>query len=149
MAGYKYKLQNILNLKENIEKDKKNQFGAAMQRLETEKERLTEFEKELSDYKERFADETSAGIPVNQLKLLMDYVEYYKRSISNQKVKIKMAEDYVEECRLELIEASKDKKMLEKLKSVDFQNYQYGEQKKEDKLVDDLVTFKEGKKNID
>ncbi|MFZ5352082.1 MAG: flagellar export protein FliJ [Bacillota bacterium] len=147
MAGYKYKLQNILNLRENIEKDKKNQFGAAMQRLEREKNRLAELYRELTELQQKLEAEASQGIPVNELKQLVDFVGYYNRSIANQKVKIKMAEDYLETCRQELIESTRNKKMMEKLKAIDYKEYQYEEQRKEDKLTDDLVTFRESRKD--
>jgi flagellar FliJ protein len=37
--------------------------------------------------------------------------------------------------------------MIEKLKEKDFEKYLYQEQKKEEKLVDDLVSFKENNKS--
>jgi flagellar FliJ protein len=58
-----------------------------------------------------------------------------------------MAEDYVSDCRAELIKATQEKKMMEKLKEIDYNKFLYQEQKKEEKLVDDLVSFKESNKS--
>ncbi len=149
MVGYRFKMQNILNLKENIEKDKMNQLGTATQRLEQEKNILEEIKMDSNDLHNRLKKEFCSGVQVGQLKTLMEYTEYYKRSISGQKVKIKMAEDYMSICRQELIEAAKEKKMMEKLKNIDYNKYLYEEQKIEEKLIDDLVTFKEGKKSME
>jgi len=90
-----------------------------------------------------FKEKTSQGMAVNELKLLANYIDYYKRGIKAQKIKIKMAEDYLSTCREELIKATQEKKMIEKLKEIDYSEYLYGEQKKEEKLVDDLISFKE------
>lgn len=148
MAEFKYKLQNILNLRENIEKEKKNNFGIAVKRLENEKKTLKEFQSELDELYNQSNSETSDGISIFQLRIFMQYAEYYKRAISNQQVKIKMAEEYLEECRNELIKASQEKKMMEKLKTVEKTKYLYEEQKKEEKVIDDIVTFREGRKKI-
>jgi flagellar FliJ protein len=94
-----------------------------------------------------FLEKTSLGMAVNELKLLANYIDYYKRSIKDQKIRIKMAEDYMSSCREELIKATQEKKMMEKLNEIDYKKYLYSEQKKEEKLVDDLVSFKESNKS--
>ena len=147
MATYKFKLQNVLNIKENIETEKKNEFGLAVQRLDTEKSRQEELRFEMQEANSIFEDETKQGIPISQLKLYADAIEYYKKRLKNQRMLVKMAEDYLESCREELIKATQEKKMIEKLKEIDHVKYLYEEQKKEDKLVDDLVSFKESQKD--
>lgn len=147
MAGYKYNLQRLLDIRISKEQEKKNQMGLAVQRLEKEKQRLKLIKEELYLMKNRFAEETSEGMEVNELKLLINYINYYKRSIKDQKLKIKMAEDHLSICRAELLTATQEKKMIEKLKEKDFEKYLYQEQKKEEKLVDDLVSFKENNKS--
>jgi len=88
----------------------------------------------------------SQGVSVADLLLQQKYKEYYKKSILNQKVKIKMAQEHLENCRHQLIKAVQDRKMMEKLKEIDHEKYLYEEQKIEEKLVDDLVSFKDGNK---
>jgi flagellar export protein FliJ len=107
---------------------------------------LVEIKKDSNELYDKVEAEMSSGLEIGQLKILMEYAEYYKRITLNQKVKIKMAEDYMNVCRQELIEAAKAKKMMEKLKAIDYKKYLYEEQKIEEKLIDDLVTFKEGNK---
>ncbi len=80
---------------------------------------------------------------VNKLKILLNYIDYYKRGIKQQKIRVKLAEDYLSICREELIKATQEKKMMEKLKEIDFNKYLYDEQKKDEKLIDDLICFKE------
>ena len=54
-----------------------------------------------------------------------------------------MAEDYLSICRAELIKATQEKKTMEKLKEKDYMLYLYNEQKKEEKVIDELVSFKQ------
>lgn len=143
MAGYKFKLQKLLDYKISIEEQKKNELSLANKRLAEEKEKLQVLLNKQKAMNNSFQEKTSKGIEVNELKLLVNYIDYYKRSIKSQRLNIKMAEDYLESCRAELIKASQEKKMMEKLKEIDYGKYLYSEQKKEEKLVDDLVSFKE------
>lgn len=143
MAAYKFKLQKLLDYKTSVEEDKKNELGLAIKRLEDEKDTLQELLKKQKEMNSSFQEKTSKGLAVNELKLLANYIDYYKRSIKEQRIKIKMAEEYVLSCRNALIKATQEKKMMEKLKDIDYGKYLYNEQKKEDKLVDDLVSFKE------
>lgn len=143
MAVYKFRLQKLLNYKVNMEEEKKNEMSIASKRLEEEKGRLLELKRKLNEMSNILKEKTSQGMAVNELKLLANYIDYYKRGIKEQIVKIKMAEDYLSTCRAELIKATQEKKMIEKLKEIDYGKYLYEEQKKEEKLVDDLVSFKE------
>ena len=147
MAGYKFKMQKLLDYKMSIEEEKKNELSLAIKRLEDEKSKLEELKQKQNEMNNSFQEKTSCGMAVNELKLLANYIDYYKRSIKEQRIKIKMAEDYLSTCREELIKAIQEKKMMEKLKEIDYRKYLYSEQKKEEKLVDDLVSFKESNKS--
>lgn len=147
MAAYKFGLQKLLDYKISMEEEKKNELSLAIKRLEVEKNKLMELKQKQNEMNSFFQEKTSHGLAVNELKLLANYIDYYKRSIKEQRIKIKMAEDYLSICRDELIKATQEKKMMEKLKEIDYGKYLYSEQKKEEKLVDDLVSFKESNKS--
>jgi flagellar protein FliJ len=147
MAVYKFRLQKLQDYKISMEEEKKNELSLANKRLEVEKKRLLELKQKQNEMSITFQEKTSQGMAVNELKLLANYIDYYKRSIKEQRIKIKMAEDYLSTCRKELIKATQEKKMIEKLKEIDHGKYLYSEQKKEEKLVDDLVSFKESIKS--
>ncbi len=142
MAAYKFKLQKLLDYRTNMEEEKKNQLSFALKRLEEEKDKLSELKFKQKEMEKTFKEKTSHGIAVNELKLLANYIDYYKRGIKEQKIRVKMAEDHLSTCREELIAATQEKKMIEKLREIDFKKYLYEEQKKEEKLIDDLVSFK-------
>lgn len=146
MAKYRFKLQNILKLKNDIEKDKKNQFGVAIQRFENEKLKLEQLNAEMYNMCSETEKAAEQGISVKKLLLQQRFKEYYKHSISNQVVRIQMAEQHLDNCREELVKAVQDRKIMEKLKEKDYQRYLYAEQKNEEKLVGDLVSFKQSKK---
>lgn len=143
MAAYKFKLQKLLDYKISVEEEKRNQLSLAIKRLEEEKAKLEAAKQKQNEMDKLFKEKTSEGMYVNELKLLANYIDYYKRSTKRQMINVKMAEDYLSTCREELVKAVQEKKMMEKLKEIDYGKYLYNEQKKEEKLVDDLVSFKE------
>lgn len=146
MAGYKFKLQNILKLKESLETEKKNEFGAATQRFESEKLKLEQLNAEMYNMCGEIEKSVLMGTSIKELILQQQFKEYYKHSISNQIVNTKMAEEHLDNCRENLIKAVQDRKIMEKLKEIDYNKYLYTEQKNEEKLVDDLVSFKQKNK---
>lgn len=142
MAGYKFKLQNVLNLRENMEKDKKHEFGAATQRFDKERLKLQQLNAEMYNICSEIEKASSEGITASELVLQQQFKQYYKHSISNQAVRMNMAEEHLENCKHELVKAVQDRKIMEKLKEIGYRKFQYFEQKNEEKLVDDLVSFK-------
>ena len=147
MAGYKFKLQNILKLKEGMEKEKMNDFGAATQRFEHEKLKLEQLSAEMYSMYGEIERAAAQGISIGDLMQQHQFKEYYKHSISNQMVRTNMAEEHLEGCRQELIKAVQDRKIMEKLREIDYDKYLYNELKNEEKLVDDLVSFKQRSNN--
>lgn len=143
MGSYKFKLQKLLELKENLEEEKKNQLGLAFQRLNDENEKLKLLRDELCIADKKLNKQTENGIEIETLKLFTQRIDYYKNLIKKQVLSVKMASEYVEVCRCELIKASQGKKVMEKLKDKDYVKYIYTEQKKEDRMVDELVSFKQ------
>lgn len=146
MAGYKFKLQNILKLKEGIEKDKMNEFGAANQRFEHEKLKLEQLHAEMYNICSNIEKTAAEGVSVAELIQQQQFKDFYKYSISNQIVKTNMAEEHLDNCRQDLVKAVQERKIMEKLKEIDQDKYKYTEMKNEEKLIDDLVSFKERNK---
>jgi flagellar protein FliJ len=146
MAGYRFKLQNILKLRESVEKDKKNEFGVANQRFDREKLKLEQLNAEMYYMCDEIEKAVQKGITAKELLVQQQFKDYYKHSISNQIVKSKMAEEHLTCCRHKLVEAVQDRKIMEKLEEIDYGKYLYTEQKIEEKLVDDIVSFGQSNK---
>ncbi len=144
--AHKFKLQRLLDVREMIEEEKKTEMGNAVQRLENEKRELIRLNHERENMSREFGVKAEKGTTVWKLQEMAGYIEYFKKAEKLQRLRIKMAENYLEKCREELIKASQEKKMIEKLKEIDLKKYLYEEQLKEAKIVDDLISFKEMRK---
>jgi len=76
---------------------------------------------------------------LNELKVKKDYLLHLNKNIETQKKEVQSSNKKVDENREELLFASKDKKVLEKLKSKYYENYKKMKNLKENKQEDEVA----------
>ena len=142
MAKFKFEMANILSLKENIATQKEQEFGKAVQALAAEQHKLETMHEEMRTCMAKLRGEMGGGIKPNEISQMHAYMELLKMRIEDQKKVILTAEKFVEFKRHELIEATKEKQMLEKLRDKKREEYLEEEKAAEQKSVDELVSYK-------
>ncbi|MGI6083819.1 MAG: flagellar export protein FliJ [Acetivibrionales bacterium] len=145
MAIFKFRLQTILRLKEQLEKNAKNELGAAIRKMEEEKSRLKVIEDNIDITTNDFRTACSGIIRPEKIKELKTYLEHLQYEREKQKENVKRQQKNVDKIRERLVEIMKERKVLENLKEKEFQEYLKEEGKKEQLQVDELVSFKESK----
>ncbi|MCK9443569.1 MAG: flagellar export protein FliJ [Tissierellaceae bacterium] len=141
MAKYKFKLDRILNYKERIEDVKKAEFAEYNSILIREEERLNHF----NNYKKDLLTqkrESMNGLTAGAFKLHNDYLKDVSNMIENQKKTVEIAQKDVNKAEGELLVAMQEKKSFERLKEIKYEEYIEDEKKKEEKIIDTIVTFK-------
>jgi flagellar export protein FliJ len=142
-----YRLQALLDIRTKAEEDAKEAFSAAVKALEVEKKKLEALEKDLARRKaERkakvaaFMEEATkkgGGISAFQQmgrfeQRLKDEEAQVALDIERQKEAVVAAEQLVEERRVEMAEAAKEKKAIEKHKDTWKKQVRYELQQKEE-----------------
>ena len=141
MARFRYSLQNILNIKEKMETQAKQEFGTAQaEHLERLKERRREYE------------EQSAGLLKGKLDLRA--IEENKEAllkmdsiVATQAIRVEKAKENVEAARERMAEAMKERKMHETLREKAFEAFLQEENHAESKAIDELTSYTYGQKN--
>ena len=141
MAKFVYRLQSYLNVKEQLEELKKNEYGQALKRLEDERERKRVLERELAENIHLFKKALSTSIVASEIRRYNNRIEYLKNSIVEQNERIKAAEEEAEIKRLELVEAMKERKALETVKERNYEEFLKEEQRLEQVVVDGVVSY--------
>ncbi len=146
MARFRFRLQNILNVKEKIETQTKQEFAAAVARLNEEEEKLDALELKKHNLEEEaekllVGDLNFRDIDDNQLARLQT-----EEAISLQKEEIKRAEEELEKARIKMAEAMMEKKTYEKLREKAFDEFLAEENRAESKAVDELTSYTHGQK---
>lgn len=146
MAKFNFRLASVLSVREKIEDLKKNEFGKAIMILEQEKARLAQFEQTRLDCIESFRAGLHEGTSPHHIKQHNSFLDRMKKLIQQQFVVIHLAEIQVEEKRAALVEAMKDRKALDVLKENDFEEFLSEEKQAEQKVIDEIVSYRGSKK---
>ena len=139
---FKYKLEPILALKEKLEDSKKRELGVAHQyheKAKTEKEELIKKRENAYNNSKIIINEK---LNIMQLRQLDCYANHIDQAIHSKDKEIAIAAEKVEQKREELIGAVKERKILENLKEIQFEEFKEEEKRKENAIVDEIVTYK-------
>lgn len=141
MAGFKFRMEGFLGIKEKIEEQKKLEYGKALKKLEDEKVLLRLLVDKKQNIIFSMRGSINSGIRSGELKRYNEYIDYIKKRIAEQKEAVKKAEIFAENKRIELVESMKERKMLEVLKDNDKIEYNKEQLLKEQKIVDEIVSY--------
>lgn len=146
MAKFVFGLQNVLDIKEKIEAQARQDFANAAGLLEEQKRILAG----LYERKEQLIAEGQELIQgkldfreIDENRLAKEYID---RKIEEQIVNVNKAEANVERARRKMSEAMAEKKTYEKLRDKAFEEYLIEENRAESKVVDELTSYTYGQK---
>jgi len=142
MAKFNFKLQSVLDLKIQMEDNKKNEFGSAVQKLEYEKKVLENIKHEKEKNIDVFGNELKNKAKVSTIRQINNYICLLGQKIEVQKENVNKASDIVDKKREELLEAVKERKIMDKLKEKEYCLFLKQELKEEQKIIDEIISFK-------
>ncbi|MCR4930724.1 MAG: flagellar export protein FliJ [Lachnospiraceae bacterium] len=147
MAVYKYKMQGVLDIKEKLETQSKQEFANANLKL-MEEEALLE---QIRQRKQEYIDE---GVQLRLKVIDPVAIDINKRSVEvmedNEKAQereVAVARKNVEAARKKMMDARTETKIYEKLKENDFKEFMIEEGKAESKEIDELNSFRFSEKS--
>lgn len=143
---FKFRLQRILNHKEDIEKQKKEVFGSLTIKLSEEEDILQAMEEERFATVKKSNEEKNQG-NIIKLKYYNNYLKMLKERIERQADVIERLKVEVEIAKLDMLDAVKETKAFEKIKEKDYEEFLYEEKKNEEKVIDSIVTFNTSSKD--
>lgn len=139
--SFKFKLQRLLDVKEKIEETKKNEFAEAKKNLNEAIKR----KEDLILKRQNLLNEMKDVSDIGSYKYKIAEYNRYLVTLKNLQVRIerniKILELELEKKRIELSEAVKNRKILEKMKEKDLEKYKKEELKIEEAIVNEIVTY--------
>lgn len=145
MAKFVYGMQNLLNLKEKLEEQKKAAFGSAKAKLDEEQEKLERLYHQKEYYQNELVACFSEKLDLPTIRKNEDAIKATDMNIEYQMILVKQAERQVELARIQLTEAMKERKTHEKLREKAFEQFKSELLHEESKEVDELVSYKYGR----
>ena len=141
MAKFKYRMQNILDLKQKIETQEKIAFSLANARLLEEQEKLSQLMIRKADYENQLKEMTQGTLSIRDIKICKESINAMKSKIRDQLIAISKAQREVEIARIRLDEVMKERKTHEKLREKAFEQFKQELLAEESKETDQLVSF--------
>lgn len=146
MAKFVYSMQNILDMKEKLERQEKNDYSRANVRLLEAQDELERLKDRQREQEEKLRQNLKESMQVLQIREAENGVEVIKMYVKQQMLRVKQRERELEEARTRLALAMRERKTFEKLREKAFQQFMEEENKKEQKEVDELVSYRYGVK---
>ncbi len=146
MKKYNFKLQTLLNIKEQMENSIKNELGAEITHLNKEKKLLDSYIVKKDLYVKDSVDKNTGIINISQVILYNNYIKGLCQEIKDQKNCVQETQCNVEKIRERLIVTSKEKQILQKLDEKQFEDFKYNSIIEEQKINDEILSFKHSKK---
>lgn len=137
-------MQNILNMKEKLEDQAKNDFAHANLRLQEAIAEREALEQRLDAEKQKLQQDISAALDIGRIRQRENAVEIFRMYVRQQTLVVLQREKEVEVAREHLNEAMKERKTFEKLREKAFDAFLEEEKQREQKEVDELVSYRYG-----
>lgn len=144
MKKFKYKMETLLKLKENLEKQLKIEFINMKNCLTEEKEKLNKLNQRYHKYESLLIKNLKNELNITDINSHKNSLVFINKKINEQEELINEIEEDLEKIIKNLIQIIKEKKVLEKLKDKEYEKYKIELKKEEDKEIDDFISFKYG-----
>lgn len=145
MAVFKYKMQNILNVKLKLETQAKTAFALEMQKLREEEMKLEQIYEDLARYEQALREASMGVLDIAEMNRCNEGISIKKDEANEQKKNIKIAERNVELARNKLNRVMIERKTQETLREKAFEEFVKEINAQEAKEIDEVVSFQYNK----
>lgn len=136
MRRFKFALKPVLDHRERIEDEKQQALALRMQELQKAQGELARLDAEFRRFSVRLRSEHRT-LALRDLRTHYAHLEYLDRRITAQHLVIAQCRKAVDRAREEVLAASKDRKVIERLKDKRFEEHRASEAYLEQRELDD------------
>ncbi len=140
----KFEMQQVLNYRVELEKMRKQEFAAARQDLDAAADRLEQEKNEAAKLAEEFNGRQQQIDSIFEMRLYADFFARKRDEIKEQQRRVQSLDRVLEDRRGELVQATKEKKVMEQLKEKQKEAFLKEQVHKEGLLLDEIATQKKG-----
>ena len=146
MAKFKYRMQNVLDIKQKMEESAKMEFAEANLRVMKEEEKLSEILHRKRQYEAEGKVLRKEKLHVSDIKNNAKAISVLQGMQREQEKEVEKATAFQEQKRLALQNAMQERKIQEKLYENAFEEFKQEENARESKEVDELVSYVYGQR---
>lgn len=149
MKKFRFKYEKILQLRLDRENDVKNQLAEINQKIIGCEAIIEGLKLEEKNFQKNIEAEMIKGVSAGQLQANAHNKAYLKEKLTETKEKLNAFLKERIEIQKNLIEANKERKVMEKLREKEVKAYKALEELEDRQLIDQVVTYQSSKKRGD
>lgn len=142
MSDSKFKLEQVLVYRDEMEKLCKHEFATAKQGFEKAQDDLQREERRVKELTKEFCSQQQNLECIDELRMYSDFFARKRDEIKGQKERVEHLDLVLNERREELLEATRDKKVLESLKEKKAKEFRREMNQKELNFLDEISVQK-------
>lgn len=146
MSVFRFRMQSILDMKEKLEEQARNDFARAQKELSEEEEILSGLYARKEAYIEKGIRLRNQMIDVREILDNKKAIEHTEMLIEQQKLSVAVAQKKMDAATKQMMDARVQTKTYEKLREKEFASFMAEEAKKESKEIDELNSYRFGNK---
>lgn len=148
--SFKFRMQTILDHKQDLEDKEKEKLAKILQRLEQANQYLANLEYKKEVTRLELKEKQRAGeLDIISLQIYNQFLKKLDHEVLNVKLMIEQIKAEEREQRQNLLKAAQERQTFEKLKEKHHEQFKAEEAEKERKLIDDLTTIKFARKRME
>jgi flagellar FliJ protein len=137
MKKFEFTLNSLLMIKNSLERQAKQKMAEAVSRRDKCQEEIEEIER-----RKELARTNNKSFTAHEYLMFSRYYSDLERMRKSKTCELEAIEKEIEEIRQELVTIMQERKVLEKLREKQYEEYLVELGKEQDKLVDDMMTYK-------
>ena len=139
MKKFRFRLQTLLDIREAREQEIQNELAGILGIQNRERARQYQLRQGIDEQSNRFRQKISSGkYTVNEAMLFERFMDVSYRAIDTAEDRVQSMEPVVQEIRERLVAASREKKVVEKLRQRKLDEYNYNMNREITKEYDDM-----------
>ena len=136
--SFRFRFETVLNVKSHREEEKRHQLAAKERRLAQKAQQLKGIEDANEEGFTSFLQQCTGTLDLEYLTYSQFYLDYLRQREKECKVEMESARQEVNRARSELVEAQKERKVMEQLKEKEHERYKVETLAKEQKFLDEI-----------
>ena len=135
---YRFNLQVLLDYRKRIEEGFQIELSLIQRELENARQELLSSQQEKTHYEEELAERESREVNLHESILYRDYLRGIRKKIEEQRDRVATIKIKFDKKQEELLAATKNRKVLEKVREKQAMEFMQELQKKERAFVDEV-----------
>jgi flagellar FliJ protein len=146
--AFKFRLQSVLDHRRHLEELAMNTFAETMRALTQAEEQIRWLEEEHSRARDELQNNNTNGIPAKDYILANEYATVLRLQSLREQSRLPMLKSESERARQKLLEATRDRKVLETLREKHLTRYNREQLIFEQKLLDEAAISGHARRDI-